>query len=56
MLAIQFPLALVGEMNEWFSFDTPFGMSVCGHVSSVTPLNGFKEPKLKKFSDPTHMT
>ncbi len=28
------------------SVDAPLRVSVCCHVSSVTPLNGFDEPKL----------
>ncbi len=38
------------------SVDAPLCMAICNHVACVTPLNGLKEPKLKKFSDPTHMT
>jgi hypothetical protein len=33
-----------------------FCMTICCHVSSVAPLNGFYEAYLEKLPDPTHMS
>ena len=49
-------LVTVHRLQKSGSVDAPLCMAICNHVSCVTPLDGFKEPKLKKFSDPTHMT